>query len=121
MKFMMIVKANQDSEAGVRPSAELLAARRKYTEELVSAGILLAGDGLHPSAKGARVKFVGDQRLVTDGPFIETKELIAGYWLGQMNSLAEAIEWVKRAPNPTGGEGEIEIRQVYEPEDYGAQ
>ena len=121
MKFMVLVKANKDTEAGVMPSTELLSAMGKYNEELVNAGILLAGEGLHPSSKGARVKFSGDQRIVTDGPFIETKELIAGYWLWQVKSKEEAIEWVKRCPNPTGAEGEIEIRQVFEMEDFGEE
>jgi hypothetical protein len=121
MKFMVLVKANKDTEAGVMPSTELLSAMGKYNEELVNAGILLAGEGLHPSSKGARVKFSGDQRIVTDGPFVETKELIAGYWLWQVKSKEEAIEWVKRCPNPTGAEGEIEIRQVFEMEDFGEE
>ncbi len=121
MKFMILVKANKDSEAGVMPSQELLTAMGKYNEELVKAGVLLAGEGLHPSSKGARVKFSGNKRLVTDGPFIETRELIAGYWLWQVNSKKEAIEWVKRCPNPTGAEGEIEIRQVFEADDFGAE
>jgi hypothetical protein len=119
MKFMVIVKASKDSEAGVMPSTELLAAMGKYNEELVNAGILPGGEGLHPSSKGVRVKFSGDHRVVTNGPFIETKELIAGYWLWQVNSLAEAIEWAKRCPNPTGEEGELEIRQVHAAEDFG--
>lgn len=121
MKFMVLVKANKDTEAGVMASTELLSAMGKYNEELVNAGILLAGEGLHPSSKGARVKFSGDQRIVTDGPFIETKELIAGYWLWQVKSKEEAIEWVKRCPNPTGAESEIEIRQVFEMEDFGEE
>ncbi|MGH9837833.1 MAG: YciI family protein [Blastocatellia bacterium] len=121
MRFMVLVKANKDSEAGVMPSEELLTEMGKYNEELAKAGVLLAGEGLHPSSKGARVKFSGDKRLVTDGPFIETKELIAGYWLWQVNSKEEAIEWVKRCPNPTGAEGEIEIRQVFEADDFGPE
>jgi hypothetical protein len=121
MKFMVIIKANKDSEAGQMPSHELLTAMGNFNEELVNAGVLLAGEGLHPSAKGARVKFVGAQRFVTEGPFSETETLIAGYWLWQVDSLAAAIEWVKRCPNPTGAESEIEIRQVFEPEDFGAE
>lgn len=119
MKFMVIVKASKDSEAGVMPSTELIAAMGKYNEELVNAGIMLGCEGLHPSAKGSRVKISGEQRIVTDGPFIETKELIAGYWLWQCATLAEAIEWAKRCPNPAGEEGELEIRQVAEMEDFG--
>ncbi|MBV7476258.1 YciI family protein [Pseudomonas sp. PDM31] len=122
MRFMIIIKASQDSEAGVMPSQELLTAMGHYNEELVKAGILLAGEGLHPSSKGARVRFSGDKRTVTDGPFIETKELIAGFWLWQVKSKEEAIEWVKRCPNPMPGtEAEIEIRQVFEAEDFGAE
>jgi hypothetical protein len=119
---MIIVKASQDSEAGIMPSTELLTAMGNYNEELAKAGILLAGEGLHPSSKGARVRFSGDKRSVIDGPFAETKELIAGYWLWQVKSKEEAIEWVKRCPNPMPGtEAEIEIRQVFELEDFGAQ
>jgi hypothetical protein len=121
MKFMVIVKATKDSEAGVMPSTELLAAMGKYNEELVNAGVMLAGEGLHPSSKGARVRFSGDKRMVTDGPFIETKELIAGFWLWQCASLAEAIEWVKRCPNPMNEDSDIEIRQVFEADDFGAE
>jgi hypothetical protein len=121
MRFMVIVKASKDSEVGVMPSEELLTEMGKYNEELVKAGVMLAGEGLHPSSRGARVKFSGNKRTVTDGPFPETKELIAGYWLWQANSLQEAIEWVKRCPNPTGEESEIEIRQVFEAEDFGAE
>ncbi|EJM94006.1 MULTISPECIES: YciI family protein [unclassified Pseudomonas] len=122
MRFMIIVKASPDSEAGVMPSEELLTAMGNYNEELIKAGIMLAGEGLHPSSKGARVRFSGDQRTVIDGPFIETKELIAGYWLWQVKSKEEAIEWVKRCPNPMPGtEAEIEIRQVFEAEDFGAE
>lgn len=122
MRFMIIVKASPDSEAGVMPSEELLTAMGNYNEELVKAGIMLAGEGLHPSSKGARVRFSGDKRSVIDGPFIETKELIAGYWLWQVKSKEEAIEWVKRCPNPMPGtEAEIEIRQVFEAEDFGAE
>ena len=120
MRFMVIVKADKASEAGELPSTELLAAMGKYNEELVKAGVLLAGEGLHPSSKGVRVRFSGDKRTVIDGPFAETKELIAGYWLFQVRSLDEAIEWVKRAPNPfPGTESEIEIRQVFEADDFG--
>jgi len=119
MRFMVMVKATKDSEAGVLPSTELLAAMGKYNEELVKAGIMLAGDGLHPSSKGARVRFSGTKRTVIDGPFAETKELIAGFWIWQVRSLDEAIEWVKRCPNPMSGESEIEIRQVFEAEDFG--
>ncbi len=122
MRFMVLVKANKDSEAGVMPSTELLEAMGKYNEELVKAGVLLAAEGLHASSKGARVKISGDKRIVTDGPFAETKELIAGFWIFQVKSLAEAIEWVKRSPNPfPGGEPEIEIRQVFELEDFGQE
>ncbi|CAI8860427.1 conserved hypothetical protein [Pseudomonas sp. IT-P74] len=122
MRFMIIIKASQDSEAGVMPSQELLAAMGNYNEELVKAGIMLAGEGLHPSSKGARVKFSGDKHTVIDGPFIETKELIAGFWLWKVKSKEEAIEWVKRCPNPMPGtEAEIEIRQVFEAEDFGAE
>jgi len=119
MRFMVIVKATKDSEAGIMPSTELLAAMGKYNEELVKAGVMLAGEGLHPSSKGARVRFSGDNRTVIDGPFTETKELIAGFWLWQVRSREEAIEWVKRCPNPMPGESEIEIRQVFEAEDFG--
>ena len=121
MRFMVMVKATQDSEAGVLPSEQLLAEMGKFNEELAKAGILLAGEGLHPSSKGARVRFFGNRRTVFDGPFAETKELIAGYWLWQVKSREEAIEWVKRCPNPMPGESEIEIRQVFEAEDFGAQ
>jgi hypothetical protein len=119
MRFMVIVKATKDSEAGVLPSQELITAMGKYNEELVKAGIMLAGDGLHPSSKGARVRFSGPKRTVIDGPFTETKELIAGYWLWQVKSLEEAIEWVKRCPNPHCEDSDIEIRQVFEAEDFG--
>jgi len=121
MRFMVLVKANADSEAGQLPDEKLLTAMGKYNEELVKAGVMLAGEGLHPSSKGARVRFSGNQRTVIDGPFAETKELIAGYWLFQVKSKEEAIEWVKRCPNPTGAESEIEIRQVFEAEDFGPQ
>lgn len=120
MRVMVIVKANKDTEAGVMPSAELLTQMGQYNEALANAGVLLAGEGLHPSARGKRVRFSGARRLVTDGPFTETKELIAGFWLWQVPSMEEAVEWVKRCPNPTGEESEIEIRPVFEAEDFGA-
>ena len=119
MRFMVIVKATEGSEAGEMPSTELLAAMGKYNEELVRAGIMLGGDGLHPSSRGARVRFSGPKRTVIDGPFAETKELIAGFWIWQLRSLDEAIEWVKRCPNPMNEDSEIEIRQVFEAEDFG--
>jgi hypothetical protein len=119
MRFMVMVKANEDTEAGVMPSEEELAAMGAFNEQLVQAGIMLAGDGLHPSSRGARVHFSGDKRTVVDGPFTEAKELIAGYWIIEVKSLEEAIEWVKRVPNPTGAESQIEIRQVFEAEDFG--
>jgi hypothetical protein len=119
MRFMILVKANKDTEAGVLPSEQLLTEMGKYNEELVKAGVLLAGEGLQPSSKGARVKFSGAKRTVIDGPFAEVKELIAGFWLIDVKSKEEAIEWVKRIPNPTGEESEIEIRQVFEAEDFG--
>jgi hypothetical protein len=120
MRFMMMVKASPESEAGVPPSAELVAAMGKFNEEMVRAGVMLAGDGLQPSSKGARVRFSGGKRSVIDGPFAETKELIAGYWLIQVRSKEEAIEWAKRCPNPMGddAEAEIEIRQVFELSDF---
>jgi hypothetical protein len=121
MRFMVMVKANQDSEAGVMPSETLLADMGKFNEELVKAGVLLAAEGLQPTSKGARVKFSGSKRSVIDGPFAESKELIAGFWLWQLKSMEEAIEWVKRCPNPFEGESEIEIRQVFEAEDFGAE
>jgi hypothetical protein len=121
MRFMILIKANKNSEAGVLPDEQLLTEMGKFNEELVKAGVMLAGEGLHPSSKGARVKFSGEQRTVIDGPFPETKELIAGFWLWRVNSKAEAIEWVKRCPNPIGVESEIEIRQVFEAEDFGAE
>ena len=121
MRVMVVVKATKDSEAGVMPSQELLAAMGKYNEELVKAGIMLAGEGLHPSSKGARVRFSGNKRTVIDGPFAETKELIAGFWLWQVRSMDEAIEWLKRCPNPHPGESEVEIRPVFEAEDFGAE
>ncbi len=119
MKVMVIVKATRASEAGELPSTELLAAMGKYNEELVRAGVMLAGEGLQPSSRGARVRFSGASRVVTDGPFAETKELIAGFWLWKVNSLAEAIEWVKRCPNPMTEDSDIEIRPVFEAEDFG--
>jgi len=119
MRFMVIVKATEDSEAGVMPSEELLTAMMKYNEELVKAGIMLAGDGLQPTSKGARVQFDGPTRTVVDGPFAETKELVAGYWIWEVRSLDEAIEWVKRCPNPMPGPSEIEIRPLYEMDDFG--
>lgn len=119
MKVLVIVKATQDSEAGVMPSQKMLTEMGKYNEELVNAGIMLAGEGLHPSSKGARVRFSGTDRKVIEGPFAETSELVAGFWIWQVKSLAEAIEWVKRCPNPMPGESEIEIRPVFENEDFG--
>ena len=122
MRFMLIVKADANSEAGVMPSQELLTEMGKYNEELVKAGVLLAGEGLHPSSKGARIRFSGSKRTVIDGPFAETKELVAGFWLLQLKSKQEAIEWMKRCPNPfEDGESEIEIRQIFEAEDFGAE
>ena len=122
MRFMVLVKATKESEVGVMPDHQLLADMTKFNEELVKAGIMLAGEGLHPSSKGARVRFSGTKRTVIDGPFPETKELIAGYWLWRVNSKEEAIEWVKRCPNPMPhGESEIEIRQVFDSDDFGAE
>lgn len=121
MRFMVLIKANKDTEAGVMPSQQLLAEMGKFNEELVKAGVMLAGEGLQPSSKGARVKFSGSKRTVTDGPFAETKELIAGFWIWQVKSREEAIEWVKRCPNPTGEEAEIEIRQIFEAVDFGPE
>ena len=121
MRVMVLVKANAESEAGVLPSETLLTEMGKFNEELVKAGVMLAGEGLQPSSKGSRVRFSGAQRTVIDGPFAETKELIAGFWLWQVKSKEEAIEWVKRCPNPFEGESEIEIRQVFEAEDFGAE
>ena len=121
MRVMVIVKADQNSEAGVMPSTELLTAMGKYNEELVNAGIMLAGEGLHPSSRGKRVIFSGEKRTVIDGPFAETKELIAGFWLWQVKSMDEAVEWVKRCPNPMLGESEIEIRPVFEADDFGEE
>jgi hypothetical protein len=120
MRFMVMVKANKDSEAGVLPDEKLLAEMGKYNEELAKAGVLLAGEGLQPSSKGARVRFSGDKRTVIDGPFAETKELIAGFWIMQVKSKQEVIDWVKRCPNPMPGtESEIEIRQIFEADDFG--
>ena len=123
MRFMILVKADKNSEAGVLPDEKLLTEMGKFNEELVKAGVMLAGEGLQPSSKGSRVKFSGSKRTVIDGPFAETKELIAGYWVWQVKSKDEAIEWVKRCPNPAvdGKEGEIEIRQIFEAEDFGAE
>jgi hypothetical protein len=119
MRFMVLLKANKDTEAGVLPSEQLLADMTRYNEELVKAGVMLAGEGLQPSSKGARVKFSGSKRTVVDGPFAETKELIAGFWILQTRSKEEAVEWVKRCPNPTGEDAEIEIRQIFEAADFG--
>ena len=119
MRVMVIVKATKDSEAGVLPSKELITAMGNYNEELVKAGIMLAGDGLKPSSKGKRVRFSGSKRSVIDGPFAETKELIAGYWIWQVRSMEEAVEWLKRCPNPMPGESDVEIRPVYEAADFG--
>ena len=121
MRVMVIVKATADSEAGIMPSTELLAAMGAYNEELVNAGIMQAGEGLQPSAKGKRVAFDGANRTVIDGPFAETKELVAGYWLWEVKDMAEAVEWVKRCPNPMPGPSEIEIRPLFEAEDFGAE
>lgn len=119
MRFMILVKATRDSEAGVMPSQELLAEMGRFNEELVKAGVMQAGEGLHPSARGARVRFSGKDRKVIDGPFAETKELVAGFWMWKCASLQDAINWVKRCPNPMPGDSEIEIRQVFEAEDFG--
>ena len=122
MRVMVLIKANKDSEAGIMPDEKLLTDMGKFNEELVKAGVMLAGEGLHPSSKGARVKFVGGKRTVIDGPFPETKELIAGFWLWQVKSLEEAVEWVKRCPNPfPDTESEVEIRQIFEAQDFGAE
>ena len=121
MKVMVMVKATQDSEAGVMPSEQLLTDMGRYNEDLVNAGIMLAGEGLHPSSKGVRVKFSGTNRSVTDGPFTETKELIAGFWIWQVESMEEAIAWMKRCPNPMPGESEIEIRPVFTADDFGKE
>lgn len=121
MRVMVMVKATAQSEAGEMPRTELLAAMGKFNEELVKAGVMLAGEGLHPSSRGKRVQFSGSRRSVVDGPFAETKELVAGFWLWQVKSMEDAVEWVKRCPNPMDGDSEIEIRQVYEAEDFGAE
>src|SRR5215216_6286937 len=121
MRVMVIVKATADSEAGIMPSTELLAAMGAYNEELVNAGIMKAGEGLHPSVKGKRVAFDGPNRTVLDGPFAETKELVAGFWIWEVKDMAEAVEWVKRCPNPMPGPSEIEIRPIFEAEDFGAE
>ena len=121
MRFMILIKADKNSEAGVLPDEKLLTDMGKFNEELVKAGVMLSGEGLQPSSKGARVKFSGSKRTVIEGPFAETKELIAGFWIWQVKSKEEAIEWVKRCPNPMKGESEIEIRQVFEAEDFGAE
>ena len=118
MRFIVLVKADENSEAGILPDEQLLTEMGKYNEELVKAGVMLAGEGLQPSSKGARVKFSGKQRTVIDGPFLETKELIAGFWLWQVKSLEEAVAWVQRCPNPHNEDGEIEIRPVFDPEDF---
>lgn len=122
MRVMAIVKASKDSEAGIMPSEQLLTEMGKFNEELVKAGVMLAGEGLHPSSKGARVRFSNGKRVVIDGPFSETKELVAGFWLLQVKSMEEAVEWIKRCPNPMPGtEAEIEVRQVFEAEDFGGE
>src|SRR5690242_20507436 len=121
MRVMVLVKATKESEAGVMPSQKLLSEMGKFNEELVKAGVMLAGEGLHPTSKGARVEFSGDKRTVTDGPFMETKELIAGFWLWQVKSMQEAIEWVKRCPNPHNEDSEIEIRPLFESADFGEE
>ena len=121
MRFMILLKANEETEAGVLPSTELHIQMGKFNEELVNAGVMLAGEGLHASSKGARVRFSGAERTVVDGPFDNTRDLIAGFWIWRVNSLDEAIDWVKRCPNPTGEEGEIEIRQIFEAEDFGPE
>jgi hypothetical protein len=121
MRVMVMVKATSDSEAGVMPDEALLRAMGEFNEELVKAGVMLAGEGLHPSSRGARVQFEGKQRRVVEGPFAETRELVAGFWLWQVRSMDEAIEWVRRCPNPHAGPSEIEIRPVFEAEDFGAE
>jgi hypothetical protein len=121
MRVLVIVKANKDTEAGAAPDEKLLTEMTAYNEELVKAGIILSGEGLHPSSKGKRVRFSGEKRTVVDGPFAEAKELIAGFWMWQVQSMEEAVEWVKRCPNPTGAESEIEIRPVFETEDFGPE
>ncbi len=121
MRVMILIKATRDTEAGVLPDENMLAEMMRFNEELVKAGVMLDGEGLHPSSKGARVRFSGRERTVLDGPFAETKELVTGFWLWQVRSMEEAVEWVKRCPNPTGAESEIEIRRLYEAEDFGAE
>ena len=121
MRFVVMVKASKESEAGVMPSTELLAEMGKFNEELVKAGVMLAGEGLHPSSKGKRVRFSGSTRTVIDGPFAESKELVAGFWIWRVRSIEEAVEWVKRCPNPMASESEIEIRPIFEAEDFGAE
>ena len=121
MRVMVMVKATKDSEAGVMPTEQMFSEMLAYNDQLVKAGIMLAGDGLHPSSKGKRVRFDGAKRTVIDGPFTETKELIAGFWIWQVRSMDEAIEWVKRCPNPMPGESEIEVRQIFEADDFGAE
>ncbi|KRC23150.1 YciI family protein [Acidovorax sp. Root217] len=121
MRFMVLIKADANSEAGVMPSEQLMAEMGRFNEELVQAGVMLNGDGLHPSSKGVRVRFSGQARQVIDGPFAETKELIAGFWIWKCASLQEAIDWLKRCPNPMLGESEIEIRQIFDAEDFGAE
>lgn len=121
MRFMVIVKANKDTEAGVMPSEQLMKEMGDYNEQLVKAGIMTGGDGLAPSSKGARIMFSGTKRSVVDGPFAETKELIAGFWLWKCKNLAEAVEWARKCPNPTGADGQLEIRQIFEAEDFGAE
>jgi hypothetical protein len=121
MRVMVLVKADKDTEAGVMPSEQAFREMGNYNEELVKAGIMRAGEGLHPSSKGARIRFSGDKRTVVDGPFAETKELVAGFWLWEVKSMAEAIDWAKRCPNPTGAEGVLEIRPIYEADDLGAE
>src|SRR5438132_13525968 len=121
MRVLVLVKANKDSEAGVMPSQELLTEMGKFNEQLVNAGIMLAGEGLHPTSKGKRVRFSGKQRTVIDGPFTETKELVAGFWLWQVKSIDEAVEWLKRCPNPHPSESEVEIRPLFEAADFGAE
>jgi hypothetical protein len=121
MRVMVMVKASRDSEAGVMPSEQLLTEMMKFNEELVKAGIMLAGEGLQPSSRGKRVRFAGGKRTVVDGPFAEAKELVAGYWVWQVRSIEEAVEWARRMPNPTGAEGEVEIRPIFEAEDFGQE
>src|SRR5262245_41611345 len=121
MRVMVLIKSNNDTEAGVMPSEQLLSEMGKYNEDLVKAGIMLDGEGLHPSSKAKRIKFAGTKRTVVDGPFAESKELVAGFWMWKVTSLEEAVEWAKRCPNPTGQEGEIELRPVFEAEDFGAE